>query len=282
MMGNFYLSIDVNEKEGRHILGWLENGRMKLEQVHRFEIKYMEKDDKRVLDLKHIFEQIKAGIARCRKLGKLPVLVGLTACDGYFVLLDDEDRIIGDMVFCPDDFASLEDLRSRYGGYIEKCASFLMLSDYLNFMLTGRKQCEFTSLPRKLVNTDNTDWDEEYINHLGLDRNRLAPIARPGYVVGNLTLQVTDEVGYDFIIIQAASRKACEGLAVLPDIQNNCKKEGKTGDKTDEALDQQHGGIIYNELKASIGCLCILLITSHELKDIEAAKECIRNTFINV
>lgn len=33
----WYLGIDIGASSGRHILGWLENGKLRLEEIYRFE-----------------------------------------------------------------------------------------------------------------------------------------------------------------------------------------------------------------------------------------------------
>ena len=35
-MGKYFLAIDIGASSGRHILGSLENGKITLEEVHRF------------------------------------------------------------------------------------------------------------------------------------------------------------------------------------------------------------------------------------------------------
>ena len=35
-MPNYYLAIDIGASSGRHILFWLENGKMHMEEVYRF------------------------------------------------------------------------------------------------------------------------------------------------------------------------------------------------------------------------------------------------------
>lgn len=265
-MGCLYLAIDINEDCGRHILGCLDEGRLRLEEVYRFEIAHELKDGKRLWDLQDIFKHIKAGIALCRELGKLPVLVGLTACDGYFVLLDENDKPIDDMVFELDE-ALDGSLIKDYTGCLDRAGCFLTLADYCNFLLTGTKCCEYTGLlGAGLISRDTKELDEEVIKKLGIGKEHFPPVLRPGNVIGNLTLQVTDELGYDFVMIQPASRSACASLAKLPasDISAGEEEPGKDSNC---------------ELAAAAGCLCILMVTSHELRDYDAARECIRNSF---
>lgn len=33
---NYYLAIDIGASSGRHILGWVENGTIRLEEIYRF------------------------------------------------------------------------------------------------------------------------------------------------------------------------------------------------------------------------------------------------------
>lgn len=322
-MGSIYMAIDISEISGRHLLGSIEDGRLKLEEIYKFENKFIEKDGNKILDLGYIFEQIKTGLIKSREIGKLPILVGITACDGSYVLLDSDNKVIGDKVFYLDANIDFGTYRNNNFTYIDRAESFLMVSDYFNFLLTGRKQCEYTNLvPRKLISWDTKDWDEEYISKLGLMITHFPPISHPGSVIGNLTILVTEEVGYDFIVVQPASRKASAAILKMPGINDTDKEENKqdidkvedipnTGktekmqnvektekiqniektekiQNTDSTVDirndvitdgvQDNENIAY-DLKAAIGSLCILMITSHELKDFEDARECIRNTF---
>lgn len=266
-MGCFYLAIDITEDYGRHILGWLDEGLLRLEEVYSFDIAHELKDGKRLWDLQDIFKHIKAGIARCRELGKLPVLVGLIACDDYFLLLDEDDKPAFDFVFELNDALDGK-LKTSYSACLERARCFLMLADYLNFLLTGTKCCEYTGLlGAGLINSDTKELDEEVIKKLGIGKEHFPPVLRPGNVIGNLTLQVTDELGYDFVMIQPASRSACESLAKLPASDISAGEEEPDKDRA-------------SELAAAAGCLCILMVTSHELRDYDAARECIRNSFL--
>ena len=35
-MTTYYLAVDIGASSGRHILGWMEDGRMRLEEIYRF------------------------------------------------------------------------------------------------------------------------------------------------------------------------------------------------------------------------------------------------------
>ncbi|HPU62891.1 MAG TPA: FGGY family carbohydrate kinase [Mobilitalea sp.] len=272
-MGSLYLVADINEKGGCHVLGRLENGILKLEEVYRFEIKQTQKNGKNLWDLNYIFEQIKEGIANCKKIGKLPVLVGITAFDNLFVLLDQDNKVIDDMIFNLDDIREPETFKIKYLPYIEKAKCFLMLADYFCYLLTGRMQCNCTYLvPIGLVSKDTLGWNDKCIEKMGLDKLQLPPVSRPGNVIGNLTYEITDEIGYDFIIMETLSRQAAAAIF------NTAEKDIGDDNIDIQQLDKSQPDrvSISDELKSIIGCLCILFIVSHELKDMEVAVEIIR------
>ena len=45
-MGKYYLAVDIGASSGRHILGHLENGKIELEEIYRFENGLDHKDGK--------------------------------------------------------------------------------------------------------------------------------------------------------------------------------------------------------------------------------------------
>ena len=48
-MTKYYLAVDIGASSGRLILGHLENGKMELEEVHRFENGMVKKDGELLL-----------------------------------------------------------------------------------------------------------------------------------------------------------------------------------------------------------------------------------------
>ena len=44
-MGKYYLAVDIGASSGRHILGHLENGKIELEEIYRFENGMDHKED---------------------------------------------------------------------------------------------------------------------------------------------------------------------------------------------------------------------------------------------
>ena len=97
-MGNYYLAIDIGASSGRHILGSIQDGKMELEEIYRFENGMKEKNGHLCWDHEALFANILAGIKKCKEIGKIPVSMGIDTWGVDFVLLDENDHVLGDPV----------------------------------------------------------------------------------------------------------------------------------------------------------------------------------------
>ena len=97
-MGNYYLAIDIGASSGRHILGRIENGMIELEEIYRFENGLQERNGHLCWSHDKLFAEILAGLRKCKEIGKIPVSMGIDTWGVDFVLLDENDRILGDTV----------------------------------------------------------------------------------------------------------------------------------------------------------------------------------------
>ena len=73
-MAKYYLAVDIGASSGRLILGHLENGKMELEEVHRFENGMVKKDGELCWEFDRLFKEIKNGLKKCKEIGKIPVV----------------------------------------------------------------------------------------------------------------------------------------------------------------------------------------------------------------
>ena len=94
----YYLAVDIGASSGRHILGSIEDGKIVLEEVYRFQNGMIKKDGRLCWDHRKLFEHIKNGIKRCKEIGKIPISMGIDTWGVDYVLLDENDEVLGDMV----------------------------------------------------------------------------------------------------------------------------------------------------------------------------------------
>ena len=97
-MKTYYLAVDIGASSGRHMLGSMEDGRMKLEEVYRFPNGMDNVNGTLCWDVERLFTEIKNGLKKCRELGKIPSFMGIDTWAVDYVLLDKEDKILGDTV----------------------------------------------------------------------------------------------------------------------------------------------------------------------------------------
>lgn len=103
-MSRYFLAIDIGASSGRHILGSVENGKIVLEEVYRFWNGMDHVDGTLCWDVDRLFNEIIAGMKKCKEIGKIPVSVGIDTWGVDFVLLDKEDNIVGQTVGYRDHF----------------------------------------------------------------------------------------------------------------------------------------------------------------------------------
>ena len=86
----YYLAVDIGASSGRHILGHMENGKMILEEIYRFENGMVKKDGELCWEFDRLFNEIVNGLKKCKEIGKIPVSMGVDTwgygfwyCIGY-------------------------------------------------------------------------------------------------------------------------------------------------------------------------------------------------------
>ncbi len=252
-MSTYYLAIDIGASSGRHILAHLEDGKMVLEEVHRFPNGMVEKDGENTWDVDELFRQIKLGMKKCADLGKIPVSVGVDTWGVDFVLLDKDNRRIGNAVAYRDgrtkgmdeevyQIISEDDLYARTGiqkaifntvyqlmalktkkpEQLNQAEKLLMMPDYFHYMLSGAAVTEYTNATTgQLVSPETKDWDWELIDKLGYPRRIFQELVCPGAVLGELTEEVQKEVGYSCEVVTPATHDTGSAVIAVPTDSDN-------------------------------------------------------------
>ena len=285
-----YLAIEIGAKEVHHYLGHLENEKLMIEEVYHFDIKTVEKDGKKYKDLLDIIQGIKTGMIKCRENQTLPIFVGIDTLESECLLFDQEDNLISDSFEYNNNnnvqeqkdegkknsiISYLKSFSENNLNFSEKIKTLLMLPDYMNFLLTGVKLSEYTiAATTQLVNPASGGWDDKLIGELGYSPDIFQEIRRPGAVVGNLTREVTDEIGYDCIIVLPATYAPNSAYFAVP------TKEKEDMLNISDLWSLKYPSGDDKEYPASAaGNLLVQLIMSHELQDVQTARECVQKSF---
>ena len=94
-MERYYLAVDIGASSGRHILAHMEDGKMVLEEVYRFPNGMDNRNGTLCWDVERLFAEIRNGLKKCGELGKIPSTMGIDTWAVDYVLLDKDDRILG-------------------------------------------------------------------------------------------------------------------------------------------------------------------------------------------
>ncbi len=239
----YCLAIDMGASSGRHILGYIENGKLQLEEIYRFENGIVDIDGTLCWDIEKLFTEIKNGLKECKKRGIIPDTVAIDTWGVDYVLLDENKKEIMPAVSyrdartlsIPEEIDKIiprKELYERTGiqatnynsiyqlycdkksGKLDNAEYFLMMPEYFSFKLTGEIKNEYTlTTTGGLVNVNTFERDEEILDKLGIDKKIFSPLSLPGTVVGNLSEEVKDEVGFDTTVILCASHDTASAVA---------------------------------------------------------------------
>ena len=91
----YYLAIDIGASSGRHILGWIEGGKLQMEEVYRFPNGNVMVDGSLCWDYESLLSNIVAGLKKAGELGKRPSCIAIDTWGVDYVLLDQEHRVLG-------------------------------------------------------------------------------------------------------------------------------------------------------------------------------------------
>ena len=244
----YYLAVDIGASSGRLILGHREEGKMILEEVHRFGNGMEMQNGHLTWDVDQLFAEIITGMKKCAELGKFPESIGVDTWAVDFVLLDAQDQRIGDAVGYRDhrtqgldqkvyEVIGEEELYLRTGiqkqpfntiyqlmavkeqtpEQMEQAETLLMIPDYLHFLLSGQKVTEYTNASTtQLLNPQTKDWDWDLIDRLGYKRELFRKICLPGTNLGSLTPEIAAEVGFNCAVVVPATHDTGAAVMAVP------------------------------------------------------------------
>ena len=208
-----YLAIDIGASSGRHIMGRLENGQWRTDEVYRFPNGVVERGGHLTWDVDALLGHVKAGIALAQE--KYPAIESLSI-DTWgvdYVLLNGDETVypvysyrdrrteaVIENVHARMPFSKLyrrtgiqfqpfntiyQLFADREAGRLETATGFLMIPEYLMYRLCGVKQHEYTNATTTgMVNAETGEYDAEIIEALSLPKHLFHKLQQPGTQIG--------------------------------------------------------------------------------------------------
>ena len=271
-MSKLHLAIDIGAGSGRHILGRLENSRLETEEIYRFPNIPEQREGHLCWNIESLWQNVLKGIRMCGERGTVPETIGIDTWGVDFILLDSEDRRLGQAVAYRDTRTAGMDkelekkmpfaehyrltgtakqpfntvyqmmaVLKEHPEYREKAADFLFMPEYLSFLLTGRKAHEWTfASTSALADAKKRDWSIPVIRAAGLPEKWFShsPVL-PGRVLGHFSEEIAKAAGFDAKVVLPAMHDTGSAYMAIPAESRNtaCLSSGTwslLGTETDE------------------------------------------------
>ncbi|WP_017470397.1 rhamnulokinase [Amphibacillus jilinensis] len=250
-MQKCHLAVDIGASSGRIMAGFIHQEKLQLEEVYRFENQMISKDGHLCWDIDHLYQSIKTGVKEAVRKQFKPVSLAIDTWAVDFVLLDQDGVLLTDAIAYRDhrtddvmeqvfqqiaqsdiyqrtgiQFQSfntiyqLKALQNSQPDLLARAQTFLMIPDYLNYLLTGKKVNEYTNATStQLVNLDTKDWDYAIIDKLGLPKQMFQPIKLPKTSLGSITHSLAEELDVDFKVVLSATHDTGSAVIAVPEQQ---------------------------------------------------------------
>ena len=244
------LAFDFGASSGRAIVATYENGKVTMEEVHRFSNDPVMVGGTFYWDILRLFHEIKQGISKCVAAGHKDIeSIGIDTWGVDFGLLDKDGRLLENPVNYRDkrtvgvkekafevcgkenmykaaglqfnDFNTifqLYSLKLQRPELLERAETLLFIPDLLAYFLTGKKSVEYTiASTSELLDAKKRDYDFGMLEKLGIKKEIMPKIVKPGTVKGKLSADIAEELGIDRIdVIASASHDTASAVAAAP------------------------------------------------------------------
>lgn len=245
-MKTYYLAVDIGASSGRHLLSHIENGKLVLEEIYRFENNLVKSKDGLVWDIENLFSNVLNGIKKCKEIGKIPKSIAIDTWGVDYVLLDENkneikpcycyrdsrtsavideiERLVSSAELYAKTGIQKQNFNTIYQLYADKKSGkllnakyFLMMPEYLSFKLTGEIKNEYTNATTTgLVNANAKTWDTDIIYALGLTGASFLPLSLPSSHVGFLSEDIQKAVGFNCAVLFAPSHDTASAVCACP------------------------------------------------------------------
>ncbi len=242
MSERHFIACDLGAGSGRVVLATLREGRLTLDDVHRFTSAPVKRDGALRWDIARIFEELKTGLRKVAASGKKAASVSVDSWGVDYVLFRDG----GEPLDLPHHYrdsrtdapyaAAMNDpgpelifretgiqfmaINTLYQFIAERelanAAGFLNIADYLNLCLCGvGKAEESLASTTQIYNPHTRDWSAALLARFGFPKRVFPEIVPPGTRLGPLLPPLAAEVG-PMEVVATCSHDTGAAVAAVP------------------------------------------------------------------
>jgi rhamnulokinase len=253
-MSTGYIAIDLGAESGRVIVGVLERGRLRLEEVHRFAHQPLWLPTGLHWDITSIWREVVAGLGRAAAWATAErirlVSVGVDAWGIDWALVDAAGELVGlphayrdprsgpaceravarlgvDRLYLTTgiQILPLNTLYTLYAhfladpGALAAAKRLLFIPDLFHHWLSGETAVEATiASTSQMVDCRTGNWAAELVADLGMPTHLLGSILLPGSVVGAIRRPLANETGLPvgMSVVAPAAHDTASAIAAVP------------------------------------------------------------------
>ncbi len=251
-MNKVYLAADFGGGSGRVIAGWLDGGRLVMEEVHRFPNRQVRLGKHVYWDFPALFADMKDGLKKAAAKGYEVESIGVDTWGVDFGLIDRDGNLLGNPVCYRDartagvpekvakilnpsdhyattgiqvmEINTLAQLYSLKGSaQLEAAEHLLFMPDLFSYFLTGVANNEYCiATTSELMDAKRRNWSWETIKVLDLPERIFGKIVMPGTVRGTLTKEVAEETGLGAVkVVAVGSHDTASAVAAVPAVEGD-------------------------------------------------------------
>ncbi len=242
------LAFDFGASSGRAIIGSFDNGKISLQEVHRFSNDPVKVNGTLYWDVLRLLHEIKQGIVKAKIAGGFDA-IGIDTWGVDFGLIDKEGRLLENPVHYRDPrTAGLVDeafktiprkkiynitgiqfmelntlfqlisLRRQRPELLERADKMLFMPDLLAYFLTGKMCAEYSiASTSQIIDIESRTWSKELLEAFDIPESLFAPLVQPGTVLGELTDEICEELGVDKVpVISVCGHDTQSAITAVP------------------------------------------------------------------
>ena len=250
MTQQIYLAVDLGAESGRVVAGMFDGETVQLEELHRFRNGPVSIAGTLRWDLVNLWREVQAGIAQAAsQFGDSICSIGVDTWGVDYVLLTTSGELLG-LPYCYRDertqgllnhtlkqisretifshtglqFMEINTLyqliamRQQDPELMHQAATFLMIPDFLNWLLCGSRVVEFTNATTtQCFHAENRTWASGMLDTLGLPASMFPDVVEPGTKLGTLLEDVAREANCRrFDVVAPATHDTGSAVVAVP------------------------------------------------------------------
>lgn len=249
MSTRHFAAVDLGATSGRVILATIAEGKISMEEIHRFADPIIQMQGHFYWDFPAIYKSVVEGLAKIAASGVAIESIGIDTWGVDFAMFGEDGALLR-LPYCyrdphttdaPEKFFErmprkelyektgiqimnfnsvfqFDTLRRNNCSALNAAEKILFIPDALAYLLTGETVTEYTiASTAQMIDPRTKLWDEDILNLLGLSADKFGRMVMPGQKIGQLTAEVQRLTGLGAVpVVAVASHDTGSAVAAVP------------------------------------------------------------------